>query len=436
MEENKIFENNQNSNSHNLKDSIKKILQNEKERIFGKEDESDSYKKARDDKNMKYIIFCGSTMSGLGKGSTMSALGFLLQCCGLKVTCIKIDPYLNADAGTMSPLEHGEVFVLDDGGETDLDLGNYERTLNLRLTKSHNITSGKVLSGVINDERKGNYLGKTVQMVPHVTNKIKTMILETAFIPVQKDNDDVADVCLIEIGGTVGDLESSIYLEAIRQFMHERDPSHCALVGITYVPSIPKTNEFKTKPAQHGIKELKSLGVYPNILVCRSSSKIDNETIKKIAFFADLPLINIISCYDIDSYWDLPLVLAGQNFHLKLIDHLKLDVKQYQMHKVIGLSEHIRDLEKATEVRIAICGKYTKMSDAYYSLTKSLFDASINAYRKIKLEWLDCTIFEEDLQNEPKNKEEKEEFWKTLEKCHGIIVPGGIFQFKKIKLIF
>jgi CTP synthase len=170
---------------------------------------------------------------------------------------------------------------------------------------------------------------------------------------------------------------------------------------------------------------MKSLGVYPNILVCRSTNKLDTDTIKKIAFFADLPLINIISCYDIESYWDLPLVLAGQNFHLKLLDHLKLDLKQYQMHKVIGLSEHIRDLEKATEVRIAICGKYTKMSDAYYSLTKSLFDASINAYRKIKLEWLDCTVFEEDLIDDPKNKGQKEEFWKTLEKCHGIVVPGG-----------
>jgi len=423
MEENK-----NNNENMDLNNKIKQILQEEKERVFGKEDESDPYKKVKDDRKMKYIIFCGSTMSGLGKGSTMSALGFLLQCCGLKVTCIKIDPYLNSDAGTMSPFEHGEVFVLDDGGETDLDLGNYERTLKLRLTKNHNITSGKVLSGVINDERKGNYLGKTVQMVPHVTNKIKNLILETAFIPVQKENDDIADVCLIEIGGTVGDLESSIYLEAIRQFMHERDSSDCALVGITYVPTIPKTNELKTKPAQHGIKELKSLGVFPNILVCRSSNKLDNDTIKKIAFFADLPLLSIISCYDIDCYWDLPLVLAGQNFHLKLLDHLKLEVKQYQMHKVIGLSEHIRDLQKATEVRIAICGKYTKMSDAYYSLTKSIFDASINAYRKIKLEWLDCTIFEDDLQNEPKTEEKKAEFWKTLEKCHGIIVPGGIIN--------
>lgn len=413
----------ENKNQLDLNNTIKNILISENIRNFGKDD-SES-KKIKEGFDMKYIIFCGSTMSGLGKGSTMSALGFLLQCCGLKVTCIKIDPYLNVDAGTMSPFEHGEVFVLDDGSETDLDLGNYERTLNLRLTKNHNITSGKVLNMVITDERKGSYLGKTVQMVPHVTNKIIYSILQTASIPVQKDSDDIADVCLIEIGGTVGDLESSIYLEAIRQFMHERDPQDTALVGITYVPTIPKTNEFKTKPVQHGIKEMKALGVYPNMLVCRSAKPLDKDTIKKIAFFSDLPKINIISCYDIDSYWDLPLILAGQNFHLKLLDHLKLNLKNYQINKVIGLSEHIRNLESATEVRIAICGKYTKITDAYYSLNKSLFDASINAYRKIKLEWLDCTIFEDDDDKAENLPEKREAFWKVLEKCHGIVVPGG-----------
>ena len=414
----------------NLNETIKQILSSEQSRIFGKNNNSETISK-KEDKKMKYVIFCGSTMSGLGKGTTMSALGFLLQCCGLKVTCIKIDPYLNSDAGTMSPFEHGEVFVLDDGGETDLDLGNYERTLNLRLTKSHNITSGKVLSEVINDERKGNYLGKTVQMVPHVTNKIKKLIEETSFIPVQNDNEEIADICLVEIGGTVGDLESSIFFEAIRQFIHEREKHDCAIVGITYVPTLLKNHEFKTKPAQHGIKELKSLGVYQNILVCRSQYNLDKDTIKKIAFFADIPLINIISCYDIDNYWDLPLVLAGQNFHLKILDHLKLTMRKYQMHKVIGLSEHIRDLEKATEVRIGICGKYTKMTDAYYSLTKSLFDASINAYRKIRIEWLDCSIFDPEIADgmtdDQKNthKIKVDEFWSLLEKCNGIVVPGG-----------
>jgi len=406
-----------------ISEAIKKILLSENERNFGKKEKDQDQEKNK--KPMKFVIFCGSTMSGLGKGTTMSALGFLFQCCGLKVTCIKIDPYLNCDAGTMSPFEHGEVFVLDDGGETDLDLGNYERTLSLRLTKNHNITSGKVLSGVIDEERRGGYIGRTVQMVPHVTNKIKKMILDTAYIPVQKDSEEIADVCLIEIGGTVGDLESSIYLEAIRQFMHERDPSDTALVGITFVPLISKTEEFKTKPAQHGLKELKSLGIYPNILVCRSQKKMESETIKKIAFFADLPNINIVNCYDLPNYWDIPLILASQNFHLKLLNHLKLDLKKYQMNKVIGLSEHIRELETATEVKIAVCGKYTKMSDAYYSLSKSLFDASVNAYRKIKLEWLDCTVFETEFENKAENKIKREEFWRKIENCHGILVPGG-----------
>jgi CTP synthase len=409
--------------SKTLSDSIKKILMKEKERNFKEEDKNE--KLIENKKKIKFVIFCGSTMSGLGKGTTMSALGFLFQCCGLKVTCIKIDPYLNCDAGTMSPFEHGEVFVLDDGGETDLDLGNYERTLSLRLTKDHNITSGKVLSGVIDEERRGGYIGRTVQMVPHVTNKIKKMILDTAYIPVQKDSDEIADICLVEIGGTVGDLESSIYMEAIRQFMNERESSECALVCITYVP---KTDEFKTKPAQHGIRELKSLGIYPNIMVCRSEGKLENETIKKIAFFSDLPFINIINCYNLPSYWDVPLILASQNLHLKLLSHLNLDFNKYEMNKVIGLSEHIRELQTATEVRIAICGKYTKMTDAYYSLNKSLFDASINSYRKIKLEWLDCTVFEPEFENKQENKFEREEFWKKIENCHGILVPGGKYN--------
>lgn len=379
----------------------------------------------------KYLIVCGSTVSGIGKGSTMSAIGILMKACGLTVSCLKIDPYLNIDAGTMSPYEHGEVFVLDDGGEVDLDLGNYERCLQISLRRDHNITSGKVFNSVINAERKGGYLGKTVQMIPHVTDKIKEMIRKASSIIVNKNEEKPADVCLIEIGGTVGDLESSIFFEAIRQFTTEEGSNNCAILLISFVPEVgmKSSSEPKTKPTQHGIKELKSLGLFPNFIVCRSEHKLPTYVMKKIANAANITEGFVATCYNVDCFWDVPILLASQNLHLKIMAHLKLPFRQNKIHKWLRLSEHIRGLKEATEVRIGLCGKYIYTTDTYYSIVKSLQDASFSANRKLVIEWLDCTVLDDETPEEGEeiNKKEKcADFWKKLERCHGILVPGGI----------
>jgi CTP synthase len=390
--------------------------------------------------NTKYLIVCGSTVSGIGKGSTMSAIGILMKACGLRVSCLKIDPYLNIDAGTMSPYEHGEVFVLDDGGEVDLDLGNYERCLQICLTRDHNITSGKVFNSVINAERKGGYLGKTVQMIPHVTDKIKEMIRKAASIIVEKNQEKPADVCLIEIGGTVGDLESSIFFEAIRQFTTEEGSNNCAILLISYVPEIgtKSSSEPKTKPTQHGIKELKSLGLFPNFLVCRSEHKLPTYVMKKIANSANITEGFVTTCYNVDCFWDVPILLASQNLHLKIMAYLKLPFRQNKIHKWLRLSEHIRGLKEATEVKIGICGKYIYTTDTYYSILKSLQDASFSANRKLVIEWLDCTVLDDETSEEGEEvntKEKQIEFWKRLEGCHGILIPGGNKFLKKYFII-
>jgi CTP synthase len=371
----------------------------------------------------KYVIVCGSTISGIGKGSCVSALGILFQSFCLRVSCVKIDPYLNVDAGTMSPYEHGEVFVLDDGGEVDLDLGNYERTLRIKLTKAHNITSGKVFLEVINGERQGKYLGKTVQMVPHVTNKVIELIEKAATYPVQ---DGTPDICLIEIGGSVGDIESGIFFEAIRQMVHKVGSHNTSIILLTYVPQIGDDGESKTKPTQHAIKDMKSLGLFPDFLICRSTNKLEQESILKIAFFANLPDKNVITCYNVETLWDVPILLASQNMHFNILKHLKVNIKEYNINKWIKLSDHIRSLKEASEVRIAVCGKYIRTTDTYYSVMKSLQDASFSAQRKLIIDWLDCTIFDDEL-DMPKEEvvSKREEFWKRLERCHGILVPGG-----------
>jgi CTP synthase len=372
--------------------------------------------------NTKYVIVCGSTISGIGKGSCVSALGVLFQSFGLRVSCVKIDPYLNVDAGTMSPYEHGEVFVLDDGGEVDLDLGNYERTLRIKLTRSHNITSGKVFMEVINDERQGKYLGKTVQMVPHVTNKVIEMIEKAAKYPVQGDT---PEICLVEIGGTVGDIESGIFFEAIRQLVHRVGSRNTCIALLTYVPQIGENAESKTKPTQHAIRDLKALGLFPDFLICRSKNKLEDENISKIAFFANLPDANVISCYNVETTWDIPILLASQDLNLNMLKRLKVEFKEYNVNKWIKLSDHIRCLSDASEVRIAICGKYIKNHDAYYSVIKSLQDASFSAQRKLQIDWLDCSIFDECESHGENHYELIKEFWIRLERCHGILVPGG-----------
>lgn len=379
---------------------------------------------------MKYFIVCGSSISGIGKGATMSSIGILLKACGLRVTCVKIDPYLNIDAGLMSPYEHGEVFVLDDGGEVDLDLGNYEKALKIKLTRSHNITSGKVFNKVINKERKGDYIGRTVQMIPHVTDKIKEMIIEASEIIVEEDGQS-ADVCLIEVGGTVGDLESSIFFEAIRQFLHELGPTNGCISMISYVPEIGSDKEHKTKPTQFGVRDLKSMGVFPNFIICRSERPLTDDTMHKISLSANLQTKNVITCYNVDAIWDIPVLLAYQNLHLKIMQHLELPWREYKIHKWLRLAEHCRNIGNEKPITIGVCGKYTTNIDAYYSIDKSLQDACFSANRKLCIKWLNTNDFND---NEDDNEKERdiriEHFYADLKMCDGILVPGGnIFLF-------
>jgi CTP synthase len=382
-------------------------------------------------KQMKYLIICGATMSGVGKGVTISSLGQLLKACGMRVTFVKIDPYLNIDAGLMNPYEHGECFVLKDGSEVDLDLGNYERAMGITLTTHHNITSGKIFKQVIDKERHGKYLGKTVQMVPHVTNEIKEMIIKASKIPTEEGCNEEADICLVEIGGTVGDLESSLYYEAIRQFTDYIGKENICICLISWVPQIGEDHkEPKTKPTQHGIKDLKSMGIFPDFLICRSVKKLDIETLKKIAAFSNIKPENSVSCYNVDNIFTVPLLLAADKLHLKVLDHFKLVPADYKVMRYIRLAEHHRALkDEALPVRIAICGKYINTTDQYYSLWKSIEYAACAADRKIEFEWLDCVELSEKEENEADEKKRQEEyipeFWRKIEKCHGILVPGG-----------
>ncbi|KAF4359831.1 hypothetical protein G4B88_020352 [Cannabis sativa] len=285
---------------------------------------------------MKYVLVTGGVVSGLGKGVTASSIGLLLKACGLRVTSIKIDPYLNTDAGTMSPFEHGEVFVLDDGGEVDLDLGNYERFLDIKLTRDNNITTGKIYQSVIDRERKGDYLGKTVQVVPHITDAIQDWIERAAQIPVADDDDDEddngtpADVCVIELGGTIGDIESMPFIEALGQFSYRVGPGNFCLIHVSLVPVLNVVGEQKTKPTQHSVRGLRCLGLTPHLLACRSTTvssslqALDENVKMKLSQFCHVPKDNIITLYDVSNIWHIPLLLRDQKAHEAIFQVLNL----------------------------------------------------------------------------------------------------------------
>ena len=260
---------------------------------------------------MKYVIVSGGVLSGLGKGVTASSIGVLLKSAGLRTTSIKIDPYLNSDAGTMSPFEHGEVFVLDDGGEVDLDLGNYERFLDLNLGRDNNLTTGKIYSKVIEAERRGDYLGKTVQVIPHITDEIQDWIERVAHIPAD-GKDSIPDACIIELGGTVGDIESSPYIEALRQFQFRVGRENVTFVHVSLVPVMGPVGEQKTKPTQHSVKELRGLGITPDILVCRSTKPMTAETKEKLAAFCHVSPDAVMSTHDVPNIYHVPLMLEKQ----------------------------------------------------------------------------------------------------------------------------
>ena len=356
---------------------------------------------------MKLIFVSGGVISGLGKGITASSIGRLLESRGLKVSAIKIDPYLNIDAGTMNPFEHGEVYVLDDGGEVDLDLGNYERFMDLHLTRDHNITTGKVYRSVIENERHGDYLGKTVQIIPHITNEIKRRITNVA-------RESGADVVIVELGGTVGDMESMPFLEAARQLGRELGrEENVMFIHTTLIPIMGSVGEEKTKPTQHSVKELMSIGIRPDIIVGRCSEPLSESAISKIAMFCDVPEDAVISTPDARSIYEVPLNLEKQGVADYIIDKMKLgplttprDMAQWE-----DLVSRIVNPKK--EVRIALVGKYTALADSYLSHLEAFTHAGAASECKVRIKFIDS----DDLTTGDPDE--------ILGDVHGILVPGG-----------
>jgi CTP synthase len=356
---------------------------------------------------MKYLIVTGGVLSGLGKGITASSIGRLLKARGLKVTAVKIDPYVNIDAGTMNPFEHGEVFVLDDGGEADLDLGNYERFLDVELGRDNNITTGKVYRAVIEKERRGEYLGKTVQIVPHVTNEIRERIERVALR-------SGADVCLIEAGGTVGDIESMPFLEALRQLRLKVGHENAAFVHCTLVPVLGAVGEQKTKPTQHSVKELRSLGIDPDVLVCRSEEPLEEKVKQKLALFCDVEPRAVISAPDARSIYEVPLLLEQQGVADYLVERLGLG-KQAKAADLEPWKRYVeRIVNPRNTVRIALVGKYTSLADSYLSVTEAFHHAGAELWTKVEVRWVDAEELERGTPPE-----------ELLGDVHGILCPGG-----------
>ncbi len=354
-------------------------------------------------RSMKYIIVTGGVMSGLGKGITAASTGRILKNKGFNVTAIKIDPYINIDAGTMSPYQHGEVFVLKDGGEVDLDLGNYERFLDIELTREHNITTGQVYQAVIEKERQGDYLGKTVQIIPHITNEIKERIRKVA----KKSG---ADICIIEIGGTVGDIESMPFLEAMRQMHSEEHEEDVAFVHVTLVP-MDTQGEQKTKPTQHSVRELRSLGLQPDAIVARCKEPLLSDTKSKIALFCDVPVNAVVSAHDAKDIYYVPSMMEKEGLSDYLMQKLRLTPRETSQEWDI-LMKKMASMDK--EIRVAVVGKYAHLGDSYISINEALKHAGIECGCHVKIDWLDAEEFEK-----------KPETLEMLKKYNGILVPGG-----------
>ncbi len=352
----------------------------------------------------KYIFVTGGVVSGLGKGITAASLGRLLKNRGYKVTIQKMDPYINVDPGTMSPIEHGEVFVTDDGAETDLDLGHYERFIDENLTKNSSVTTGKIYSSVIEKERKGEYLGKTVQVIPHITNEIKERIYKF-------ENDDI-DIVITEIGGTIGDIEGLSFIEAIRQVGIEKDPEDVVYIHVTLLPYIAGSNELKSKPTQHSVKELQSLGIRPNILVCRSELPIDDTMKHKIALHCNVRPEDVIQNKTVDNLYAVPLMLEEEGLTREVCKHLKLDKIEPNNREWEAMIEKIRNLDEK-KVKVAIVGKYIKLEDSYLSVAESIRHAGFANNVKVDIGYIDS----EEITD--KTAEEK------LGKFDAILVPGG-----------
>jgi CTP synthase len=349
----------------------------------------------------RFVFVTGGVVSSLGKGITAASLGAILEARGLKVSMIKLDPYLNVDPGTMSPFQHGEVFVTDDGTETDLDLGHYERFVNTTTGRNSNFTTGRIYGSVIAKERRGDYLGATVQVIPHITDEIKR--------GVEKGAGD-SDVCIVEIGGTVGDIESLPFMEAIRQMGVDMGSANVAYVHLTLVPYIATSAEIKTKPTQHSVKELRSIGIQPDVLVCRAEHAIPDEQRRKIALFTNVAESAVISAMDVDDIYRLPLVFRDQGFDEIVVNKLRLDVPPADLSKWDAVVAAKKNPE--VEVTVAMVGKYVELKDSYISLNEALIHAGIRNRARVNIRYFDSEHFDEgDLS--------------ALEGVDAILVPGG-----------
>ena len=371
---------------------------------------------------MRFIVVSGGVLSGLGKGVTASSIGVLMKSIGYRVSAIKIDPYLNIDAGTMSPFEHGEVFVLDDGGEVDLDLGNYERFLDVTLTRDNNLTTGKVYSAVIEAERRGDYLGKTVQVVPHITNEIQNWMERVAAIPVD-GNGAEPDICIVELGGTVGDIESAPFVEALRQFQFRVGKENFVLVHVSLVPVIGVVGEQKTKPTQHTVKELRAAGLSPDFLVCRAEEPLLPATKEKLALFCHVEPSHVLSAHDVSNIYRVPLMLNEQGVTEMIAEKLNLEVPESRplFDDWVEMADRVDSLQKT--VNIAMVGKYTGLTDSYLSVIKALQHSAFKVGAKMEISWVEAASLEAGF--EADNPEQYAESWAALKAAHGVLVPGG-----------
>lgn len=349
----------------------------------------------------QYIFVTGGVVSSLGKGITAASLAAILEARGLKVTILKLDPYINVDPGTMSPFQHGEVFVTEDGAETDLDLGHYERFINTRMTRKNNFTTGQVYNSVIRRERRGDYLGGTIQVIPHITDEIKNRIISGS-----KD----FDIALIEIGGTVGDIESLPFLEAIRQLGLSLGHNNVLYMHLTLVPYIASAGEIKTKPTQHSVKELRSIGIQPDIIVCRSTNKLPVTEKQKIALFTNVEERAVISAQDVSSIYQIPLELHQQKLDDIVLEKLGIQAKPADLSTWHNVANKVSNLKQ--EVTIGMVGKYVELTDAYKSISEALIHAGIHNDTKIKIDYID-------------SEEIEKQGVKLLQNLDAILVPGG-----------
>ena len=353
----------------------------------------------------KYIFVLGGVISGLGKGIATASIGYLLKSRGLSVTVMKLDPYLNVDPGTMNPYQHGEVFVLDDGSETDLDLGHYERFIDVNMSKANNATTGQIYQAVLDKERRGDYLGETIQVIPHITNEIKNRISGI-------NSPRRFDAIITEVGGTIGDIESQPFLETIRQIRLDRGRENCLIVHVTLLPYVQASEELKTKPTQHSVMKLREIGLEPDIILCRASSHISQSVRDKISLFCNVPASHVVEAIDVESIYEVPLVFHHQNVGNLIAKQFNLDGVEPDISK---LEKFVSRYKQPThEVKIALCGKYTELPDAYKSVLESFIHAGVENDARVSIKWIKTEELktENDCQN-------------SLGNCEGILVLPG-----------